>query len=455
MKKTAVTFVVFFFLLFLVTGCSSETDGSSLHSDPGIVNGTTHDELTEKTILTIASLSPHLLSPSVDEFNRTNTSYKIDVIDIQEGYGAWPDGIDNLILEIMAGNGPDMIHTYQLYQFRKWAEQGLFEDLYDMIDADPLLSRSDFVESILHGFETDGKLYQMTPGFSVRTLIGHPDIIGSDPGWGIDEFINTINENQQATIPLGPGYNGFKTLYMILTNNINSFIDWETGTASFDSEYFTELLKFAYSLESRVMQSNVSVSENAPKRRISSGEQIMDIVSFSRLEEYTAFQDLFGGDFIFKGFPSEKGSGNTIETDYGLAITTVSKNKDGAGEFLRMFLSEEWQRHILNDINYLVQFIPTNRTVLEEKLGEAMVEYNYPNVFLGDLVTTARPLTQEDVENIKTLINSVSNVPSQLDDPLMYIYMEVMIEYLNDRITAQDVARIMQNRVSTYLSEQR
>ena len=71
MKKTAITFVVFFFLLFLVTGCSNETDGSSLHTDPGI-NGTTHDELTGKTVLTIASLSPHLLSPSVDEFNRTN-----------------------------------------------------------------------------------------------------------------------------------------------------------------------------------------------------------------------------------------------------------------------------------------------------------------------------------------------------------------------------------------------
>jgi len=402
----------------------------------------------------IASLSPQFLEPAVADFNRTNSLYRAELVDIQTYYGSWPDGIDKMILEIIAGRGPDIIHTYQLYQFRHWGKQGLFEDLYEMMDPDPVLNRSDFIKSIITGFETDGKLFQMAPGVSVRTIIGHPDVIGSAPGWNIDEFKDVINANPQAVMPLGSLYNGFRLLNLILTNNIECFINRETGIVSFDSDNFIELLDFAYNAESRFNQSNADPRENAPKRRISSGEQIMEIVSFSRFEEYSAFQDLFGGEFIFKGIPSEAGTGNVIESEYGLAITAVSENKSGAWEFVRMFISEGRQRQTLNNRSNIVQYIPTNKIIFEEKLTGAMVDHINPYIFWGDLVTAARPLSKEDTDKIRVLIDSVSHVPFQLDDPLLYLYMEVMQDFLNDRITAHDAARIMQNRASVYVSEQ-
>ena len=451
MKKNLFRKSIFLILLLIVlafTGCSRET---GVVFDPDIVYV---PEFTEKIVLTLASFAPHHFDPAVAEFNRTNTSYKIELVDIQRDYGAWPDGIDKMILEIIAGSGPDMVHPYQLHQFPQWVKQGLFEDLYDFIDTDHVLDRSDFLDSILRGFETDGKLYQMAPGVSIRTIIGHPDIVGSDSGWDINEFITVIESNPQAILPLGSSVGGIGTISLLLNNNIKSFIDWETGTVSFDNDHFIKLLEFSYSVESGFKQSNVGVSENAPLRRITAGEQIMERVHYSRLEEYSAFQVLFGGDFIFKGFPTDTGSGNTIETIYGLAMTTVSEHKDGAWEFFRMYLSEDWQRQTLSNRNYLVQYLPTNRIIFEEKLAGAMVEFVNPYVYWGDLTTTAKPLTYEDIKIIRNLVNSVSYTPAQLDDPLNYLIMEVMLDFLADRITAQDAARIIQNRASTYVSEQ-
>jgi len=163
---------------------------------------------------------------------------------------------------------------------------------------------------------------------------------------------------------------------------------------------------------------------------------------------------MFGGDFVFKGVPSLSGCGNTFGSAYGLAISVKSEHVNGAWEFLRLVLSEGWQRRVLNDINYRTDYIPTNRIVLDERLVASMGESQHPYIFLGDIVTEARSLTQEDTDKIRALVYSVSSVPPQSDDAFIYIYMEVMSDFFSGTITAQNAAHILQDRVSIYVSEQ-
>jgi len=439
-------------IMFTTTVWDYDTSGVSSHyKELVVINRQLRYELPEITVLTIASFMPYLIDPAVAEFNRTNYTYRVEII--EPDLNTWKNSIDDLHSEILAGSGPDMIHLYRMPPLHQWIDQGLFEDLYELIDADPVLDRSDFMGSVLKCFEYDRKLYQMAPGFNISTLIGFPDVTGSERGWGIEEFKDVINANPQARLPMGPSFNGFQILNMIISNNMEYFIDWDSGEVYFDSDYFIDLLEFAYTIESNIDRNSISIIDNIPYQRISSGEQIIELVSFNRFEEYSAFQDLFGGDFIFKGFPVENGSGNYLYSDYSLAVTAESENKDGVREFLRLFLSEGWQRQTLNNVDYMTHYIPTNRKVFEEKINEARAGFRFPQVIYGDLSTRSRPLTQEQTDNIRALIDSVSSAPLPLDDFLVNIYMEIMTEFLSDSITAQDAAGIMQEKALAYISE--
>ena len=414
-------------------------------SDLIILNKTPRDEVPEKIVLTIASTMSHQLSVAVSEFNRTNSLYSIEIIEV-----AW-DGTatetNKLLLEIITGRGPDMINTYN-FPFHHWAGQGLFIDLYEFIDADPVLNRSDILESVLRNTEINGKLYQISPDFWVGTIIGHPDIVGSNRGWTIDEFIAVLNENPQASRPFGEWYDGRILFYYIIRNDFESFVNWETGTVNFDNDYFIGLLEFVYELDkSIVLDPPVFGVQMASQelRLISSGEQIMKIGSFFRIYEYSAYQDMFGGEFVFKGFPVANGSGNSLDSSSSIAISSNSKNQQGAWEFVRLLMSEGYQRH--SEFNTM----PTLKSIFDERLSIAM-DGGRSEVH-GDFTVLHRPLTQEDVDDIMTFINSLSSLASHAD-PLWDIIEESLSDFYNGAITAQDAARIIQNRASTYVAEQ-
>jgi len=418
----------------------------SVRSELIILYKTPHDEIIEKIELTIASTMPHILSAAVTEFNRTNYSYSIEIIEIE--WDGTLNGINRLLLEIIAGRGPDLIHT-QSFPFHQWAGQGLFTDLYELIDTDPLLSRADFVKSILNSTELDGKLYQMYPDFWVDTIFGHPDVVGSNLGWTIDEFMNVLNANPQATIPFGEWIDGRNLLEMIIKNNFESFVDWSTGTVHFDNDYFVDLLEFVFDLDKRIsidLLSLIMRGQSQTPQLISSGEQLMIISTFAGFEYYSVFQDIFNGEFVFKGYPAEDWSGNSINSNLGIAITSISKNQQGAWEFLRMLLSEKYQRQ--NAINAF----PTNKNIFNERITKTMEEVTLPAVLYEGLLVIPRPLSQEDVNDIVDLIDSISKMTSQAD-PLWNIINETVSDFYSGAITSKNAARIIQNRASNYVAE--
>jgi ABC-type glycerol-3-phosphate transport system substrate-binding protein len=440
-------------ILFTTTSRKQDETGQiSRHTEMVVLNRIPFDEIREKTVITLASgdLEGTGISAAVAEFNRTNNLYIVEIVDIRRTYGTMHTDFERFALELIAGRGPDIIHTSNL-QFHQWAGRGLFVDLYELIDADTRINRGDFVESVLRGLEMNGKLYQITPDFRIVTLMGNPNVLGSNPGWSIDEFMAVINANPQATLPMGDFTDGRSLLWHLISYDITSFVNWETGTVYFDNEYFISLLEFAYELNTRIH----ITWDGFPKdtyQLILSGEQIIYPRWFNYLWEYSLLQDIFGGDFVFKGYPVENGSGNFMWVLSGMAITTTSANQQGAWEFIRFFVSEEWQRrqfrsHIFD--------IPTNKAVLDLSFAEAMEERRNPiTMGVGNNIYTVRPLTQEHVDNIRALIDSVSSDFSN-DHSLGTIIDEGVNDFLNGLITAQDAARIIQSRASIYVAEQR
>ena len=441
-------------VLLLTSSLIHDDSGhTSNHAELVVLAKTPKGEVQEKTVITLATVWPHIFNSAVVEFNRTNSLYRVEIIEVDLNWQEPIGDFEKLALEMITGRGPDIIHT-SFFPFNQWAGRGILVDLYDFIDKDSSLERSDFIDSVLSALEINGKLYQMSPDFHISTLIGHPDVVGNNPRWTIDEFKEVINANPQATMPLGEIYDGVALVYSMYRVDSRSFVDWETGEVNFNSDYFIDLLEFSYTLGA-INWDEIDMTGgllSQPYRMISSGEQIIIEITFDDPLLYPLFQDLFNGDFVFKGFPVEHGSGNSFNTNSGMAITANSKNQQGAWEFINFVLSEEWQsRQLQNSNSYFG--IPTNQNLFDQILVDSMNERRSTELMWNDFRTTSRSLTQDNVDSIRVFVNSISSVSFSID-PLHNILMDGLTDYFQGTISAHDAARIIQSRASIFVAEQ-
>ncbi|MDR2589928.1 MAG: extracellular solute-binding protein [Oscillospiraceae bacterium] len=413
-----------------------------------LLTKTLKPETTDKTVLTLATFNStsRLITNAVIDFNIRNTKYEIQLIDYFEfaTNDNWQAGLTKLYLEILSGNAPDIIDVTSL-PFRHLANMGLFEDLYSFIDADEVLSRSDFIESTLRVGEHNNKLYRIFPSFSIFTILGDATVLGAEIGWTLDELIAVINANPQADIPLGNASN-FNLLYWFAMLSLNDFINWETGTTYFDSDAFIRFLEFANSFSDERDQDDES--NNFPLS-IMSGRQIMELSTrLATLVNVQLSQTIFDSDLVFKGFPTEDRNGNAFNVDFVLSISSVSEHKEGAWEFVRTVLIED------NRSLSIFEF-PTNKALFEKKLDIDLytlqnngLKESFPGVTIEYNVPS-----QEEIDNLRTFINSIDRM-IEYDDVLFKIINESAADYFNGLRTVEEAARIIQSRASIYVSEQ-
>jgi multiple sugar transport system substrate-binding protein len=200
---------------------------------------------------------------------------------------------------------------------------------------------------------------------------------------------------------------------------------------------------------------------------IAAGRQIVQSAWVSDFTAIQGFLRSFGGEIVFKGFPAESRNGTSLQLGTGLAMTTSCTSKEGAWSFMRTILTADWQR---DSVSWM---FPTNMTVFNEKIVEALTppEENEMDIMYGGGVIieggggVARsmpympfeqppPLTQADIDMVMELINSVTGIIAY-DQSLMDIILEGARDFFGGRGSAQDAARVIQNRASTYISEQR
>jgi len=224
--------------------------------------------------------------------------------------------------------------------------------------------------------------------------------------------------------------------------NLYEYIDMNSGTAEFNNGDFIELLKLVNAFPSEVGEHTFDPLHNREDK--AAGRQIMSTFSFIALYDFKLNKESFGGEIVFKGWPSADRNGSRFISHDSVAITTPAADKDGAWEFVRTLLMEEHQRDYLNHN-------PINKAVFEEKMRQDME----PTSFLHNgQIITVEP-TQEDVDEIVALINATTKITAHGSDSRHgNIITESATDFFNGLISAEDAARIIQNRVAIFLAEQ-
>jgi len=405
-------------------------------------------ERKNKEFLTLAGINIDFnIRNAIVLFNRNSTTHRINLIDYSNFNIGINDntGLMRLTTEIIAGKIPDILALSGL-PFQKYTKQGLFVDLNEFLDNDPELNREDLFNNLLLISQVDEALYRLFPAFSISTVIGNPEKIGFETGWTIDEFITLLDANPDADIPFGEQMSKILFLNLVLMHNIDQFVDRTLGKAYFNNDNFIGMLETANRFPAEAVNAGFAAIGEG-EEHIAAGRQIM---VWMQLRDFLIFRmnrTIYGGEVVFKGFPGESGTGNALNIYGDVAISSQSEYQNEAWEFIKFLLSEDFAK------NHIPVLFPINRNAFNKRLHSATDKENQFGINLhSGMFLNVPELRDDEAEQIYNLINSISIVIDS-DETIWNIISENAGDYFNGQTTAQDAARIIQNRVQIYLNE--
>ena len=158
--------------------------------------------------------------------------------------------------------------------------------------------------------------------------------------------------------------------------------------------------------------------------------------------------------------------GNVMSMGESFAMSSSCKDKDAAWQFLRTFLTEEYQLK--------GSYLPTNIKAFDKQLEEAM-EVKYEQDANGNYILDEngerKPIslgmvtdgmntyeiyatTPRQAEQLREVINSSTKM-MDYDQSIIDIVKEEAAAYFAGQKSAEDVAKLIQSKANIYINEQR
>jgi len=421
-----------------------------------------------KKILKVAGINiswDTTMQSEVYKFNTTSKDYRIEVVDYAEDFDyttmktaedyltAYSEMNKKIYMEILAGNGPDIIYGSGDMSFSMYQSKGLLTDLYTFMDKDTSFKKDAYIPSILKLCETDGHLYKFPTSFTIQGFAGAKSVIGDRTGWTVDEFNAMVNSLPSDVMPIA-NYTQPALLTASLNASMAAFVDVTTGKVNFDSEEFRQLLDLAKTYGT-VDNGDINNGDNYVDEwtLVQNGKLALMSSTITDPTSYDQMATLFGEDVSIVGFPSSTKAGPICSANYSFAISSQSPNQDGAWNFVKDFLSEDSQNKML-DTGW---GIPVMTSVFEKQIDRAMnpdvnngggpIVYKDMNMGGG-----SEPMSEASAQAYRDLINSLDTLMDS-DQEILSIVMEEVPAYFNGQKTDKAVSALIQNRVQTLVNE--
>lgn len=419
------------------------------------------DSAVEKYIISYASVYLDSdLQDAIIEYNKQNPEFRIQYLDYSKYNTSenYDGGIKQLNLDIISGKIPDLISLDQL-PFQTYASKGLLLDLGAVMDADESFDRADYLENVLTAPRFNGKNYSIIPNFYIMSVVGKTEYVGSEMGWTIDDLSALMESHPDSA--LFDTMTKSNMLYYFVNMAMDKFIDYDSGTCSFNTDSFMNMLKIVNSFPDYIdwdayYQNMTDADWQRMDNMYRDGSTLLNIAYVSGYDDIKSQMNNFGGDITYIGFPVPEGTGSVIMPQMELAISSKSKLKAACWDFLKYIISDEY----LDSYGY---GLPIRRSVLEKRMAEAMDEERYREMYGYDggyyiddpyISYWGKPVTQEQADKVNALINSVSSVYRDATD-VMAIIEEETGAYFSGQKSVETVADIIQSRVQIYVNENR
>ncbi|MCL2221849.1 MAG: hypothetical protein FWC20_06895 [Oscillospiraceae bacterium] len=402
-----------------------------------------------RSIVTLASFHPDYML--IRDFNAQSPDYRIAVIDFSEFVVDFDTSaaMARFNIEMIAGRVPDVFDLTFL-DYRVLANGGFLADLNPWLEQDSRICRSDFVERVFELMEVDGSLYALTPGFGISTSFAPSSLVGASPGITLEQLM-LLEEQWDDGNPLilsSPQW--FLSNYWSANRSV--FIDYEAGTANFESDAFLRALEYAGRLGQNVHDFYFIGDQFFFELEVRRGNLfIKDSVFITNPGLQSTMEAVAGTELTAIGFPSTHGVGSFMFPSELYAMGYGAQNPSGAWEFLRFMLAEKENAGP----------IPVARAALGAKIDEAMRPvdpyclHQGGGMYIGGVFIEFNPMTQAQADRFMEVVETLGVIylSGDSDEIIRNIILEEAEVFFRGSRSAENTARVIQSRVQVYVWE--
>ena len=372
------------------------------------------------------------LMDAIIRFNHTDPEYRVE---IRPMLYAGEQERERMLIRLATGNDIDLLDTSFLPD--NALDGGVLTDLLPLIDADPELSREDFIQPLLAAMLRNGGLYEYTSRFTLLTMSTHPALFPGREGWTVDAIESLIAAHPEMD-PLWHSYDRDLLLTLFAWAATAEFIDWESGSCRFDSPAFVhwlELLKALpdggqYSEEPKLLNVDYDYAFNA---------------GFDARYELK-------DDYVITGFPETAGTGSyflklglspsamrrTMGSNTRVGILASGQNQDGAWRFVKTLM--------LNPQGSISDGISVFRDEFEREVDAAVTNTRDVRFDIDNFNDDDAARLREQVYGTTKLVHA--------DEGLLQVIRSEANAFFAGQKSAEEATRQIQSRLSIYVAEQ-
>ena len=398
----------------------------------------------------------------VIQFNQSNSQFRITLKDysIYNSPEDWTAGQTRLNNDIISGKMPDIMMFTDLNSYRNYVSKGALADIGKLLAADPELGGLEYLQNVWDAYSVNGQLYAVIPSFNVQTMVAKKSLVGEPQSWTMADV-----EAVLATMPQGAAAFGDMTrdgfIYNILSYGGKDFIDLETGECHFDPQEFIDMLEYAKTLPKESYKEDEDYDYFSHENQYRENRSLMRELYISNIEDCKyQIKGYMGEEVSYVGFPTSDSKGSCLGiSGSALMISANSQQQDEAWQFVRQFLTEEYQTSselysmpVLKSAFLAKAAKATERSYWTDENGNKEYYDDYWTIN-GEQVVL-EPFTQEEVEEICQFIYGV-NRTAYYNEEIRNIIIEDAEAFFSGQRSAQEVAGIIQSRAQVYINENR
>ena len=439
----------------------------------------------EEGVLVFAALNPQdkTIKMRVDLFNKSHEDVQIEMRDY-----SGEEGRQRFLVELMAGQVPDIMELHYFgaageilpydapgvterpadefwLPYRQLVQKGYLEDLWPYIENDPQLGRDAMLEPPLKAAEINGSLYIAFQKVRINTLSGDESVVGARYGWTFDQLMEAFATMPEDSTVLRYNTTKWEVYSKLLCYSLSEYVDWQTGECFFDSEAFRNMLEFLNGFPDEVEEESPYKTDEEVVWRILKGRQMLEGVQIAWPSNILYINTLWQGRAAFVGYPTAEGRSGSVFYPTGsiMAMSSTCRDKEAAWEFIAPLFRPRYKMTTVLAANVN---IPVNlrdyETLIRANFNESQAtDWDarqpmppWPHFRAGPEIVPTSPLTEEDVQQYRDLVNSVTQFYWPDDDLADIVWDSCGSYFAGDR-TMDDTVRLLNNRVGLYVNEQR
>lgn len=402
------------------------------------------------------------LKTDIDRFNRSNELYYVTTIVPEitqeeflsgEAVNIVSEFTRQIQMEMAVGRGPDLLLGNSHLYFGEMdlgdlARNGQLQSVEGM-----LKDEDAYWPAALESGRINGKLYGIPYDCTLFLTTYSESFTAGRQSWTIEELMEAVRNTDADMLQCGLDGTAIVLAYGLYDNDSKAYIDWENRKSHLTEEPFLALLEFAkdyadYEEYSRISDTKSAVQEG---RAIAANPYV-----FGGLENYyylTELEDIFQGEPSHLGFPRSEGNGIYVVPTM-FFVNAQTEKKEGIAALFQFLLSEENQ---LRDVGrpfdnqrftHFLTRLPVRLSALERSIklavqkGQSQTDSPWSYGISEEQEIWARFL----IENARP-----GNFYAKEIESIIYEELE---PYFQGQRTAEETARILDNRVQLYLDEQ-